>query len=171
MQEMTAQSWKRRGCSIVWSPELLAPLITSSDAVPLRTALAWSRDWQQHGPPDSLPGNPKTVLIGGLQTALEVMSDADTSSTWLRSNILPLSQRWCKHWWPGIGLVFGLDGPGRRFELNEADDLVYYGKGSDRESKLCLTRAIWNGAATGKGVFKLMVESTTQIGGFHVIVS
>ncbi len=170
MQEMTATSWQRRGCSIVWSPELLAPLITSSDAVPLRTVLEWNRDWQKNGPPDSLPGNPKTVLVGGLQTALEVLSDPETASEWLRTNILPLCKRWCKNW-PKIGLVFGLVGPGRLFELNDADDLVYFGKGADRDSKLCLTRAIWNGAARGKGVFKLIVESTNQIGGFHVIVS
>ena len=42
-------------------------------------------------------------------------------------------------------------------------------EGSDRDSKLCLTRAIWNGAATGNGVFKLIVESTKDIGGFHVV--
>ena len=45
MQEMTAQSWKRRGCSIVWSPELLTPLIVEAEATPLRTAL----EWQRHG--------------------------------------------------------------------------------------------------------------------------
>ena len=32
------------------------------------------------------------------------------------------------------------------------------GEGPDRDSKLCLTRAIWNGAATGNGVYKLIVE-------------
>ncbi len=59
-----------------------------------------------------------------------------------------------------------VDGPGKLFQLNEADDLVYFGKGSDRETKLCLTRAVWNGAATGTGVFKLTAEGA--IGGFHV---
>ena len=51
MQEMTAQSWKRRGCSIVWSPELLSGLITDTEATPLRVAL----EWQQHGLPESPP--------------------------------------------------------------------------------------------------------------------
>ena len=37
-----------------------------------------------------------------------------------------------------------------------------------RESKLCLTRAVWNGAATGTGVFKLIAEGTKETGGFHV---
>lgn len=163
MQEMTAQSWKRRGCSIVWSPELLAPLITNAEAIPLRMVL----DWQRNGLPESPPGGTNTVLVGGLQTILEVMPDTDTAYGWLREHILVLCRRWCNHW-ANVGLVFGMDGPGRLFQLNEADDLVYFGKGADRDTKLCLTRAIWNGAATGTGVFKLIVEGTKEIGGFHV---
>ncbi len=164
MQEMTAQSWKRRGCSIVWSPELLAPLITNAEATPLRTVL----EWQRQGLPESPPAGGKTVLVGGLQTVLEVMPDSDTAYAWLRGNILPLCRMWGNHW-ASVGLVFGMDGPGKLFQLNEADDLVYFGKGSDRDTKVCLTRAIWNGAATGNGVFKLVSEGTKEIGGFHVI--
>ncbi len=163
MQEMTAQSWKRRGCSIVWSPDLLAPLITSGNAIPLRTALGWLRS----GLPDEPPGGSRTVLVGGLQTVLEVMPHNDIAYTWLRSKILPLCRMWSNHW-DGVGLVFGLDGPTKLFHLNEPDDLVYFGKGNDRDTKLCLTRAIWNGAATGIGVFKLIVEGSKEVGGFHV---
>lgn len=162
MQEMTSQGWKRRGCSIVWSPELLAPLITGQDAVPLRTVLEWSR----HSIPDPLGGS-KTVLVGGLQTVLDVLSDKDAAYGWLRENILPLCRRWCNRF-AGVGLVFGMDGPSKVIQLNDADDLVYFGKGADRETKVCLTRAIWNGAATGNGVFKLTGEGSTEIGGFHV---
>jgi hypothetical protein len=164
MQEMTAESWKRRGCSIVWSPALLGSLILNAEATPLRTVL----EWQRHGMPESPPGGGRTVLVGGLQTALEVMSDSNASYAWLRQNILPLCRLWSNHW-GGVGLVFGMDGPSKLFHLNEADDLVYFGKGSDRESRICLTRAIWNGAATGTGVFKLIVEETREVGGFHVV--
>src|SRR5213594_4176217 len=94
MKEMTAQSWKRRGCSIVWSPELLAPLITDWEATPLRTTLEWLRD----GFPESPPGGGKTVLVGGLQTVLEVMPDAGTGYEWLRKYILPLCRLWGNHW-------------------------------------------------------------------------
>jgi hypothetical protein len=164
MQEMTAQSWKRRGCSIVWSPELLAILITDAEATPLRTAL----EWQRHGLPESPPGGGKTVVVGGLQTVLEVMPDSDTAYAWLRANILPLCRMWSNHW-AGVGLVLGMDGPSKLFQLNESDDLVYFGRGTGRDDKICLTRAIWNGAATGNGVYKLIAESTKDIGGFHVV--
>lgn len=164
MQEMTAQSWKRRGCSIVWSPELLSGLITDTEATPLRVVL----EWQQRGLPESPPGGGKAVLVGGLQTVMEVMPDANSAYAWLRANILPLCRMWTNHW-DGVALVFGMDGPGKLFQLNESDDLVYFGRGTDRDSKLCLTRALWNGAATGKGVYKLVAENTKEVGGFHVV--
>jgi hypothetical protein len=144
MQEMTAYGWKRRGCSLVWSPVLLHDLITGIDATPLDIVLGWQRS----GFPNDTPSGANTVLVGGLQTVLNVMPDAETSYAWLRANILPLCRRWTNHW-PTVGLVFGMDGPSKIFELNEADDLVYYGRETDRNKRVCLTRAIWNGAATG----------------------
>src|SRR5262249_14409866 len=124
-------------------------------------------EWLRDGFPESPPGGGKTVLVGGLQTVLEVMPDAGTSYEWLRKRILPLCRLWGNHW-ENVGLGFGMDGPGKRFNLDEADDVVYFGRG-DQDARLCLTRAIWNGAATGSGVFKLMVDGTKDIGGFHVI--
>lgn len=164
MQEMTAHSWQRRGCSLVWSPELLRDLITGIDATPLDVVL----EWQRSGFPDDTPSGANTVLVGGLQTVLNVMPDAEASYAWLRANILPLCRRWSNQW-AGVGLVFGMDGPGRRFDLNEADDLVYFGREPERNKRVCLTRAIWNGAATGTGAFKLMLEGSREIGGFHVV--
>jgi hypothetical protein len=164
MQEMTAQGWKRRGCSLVWSPELLRDLITGIEATPLHVAL----EWLHTGLPEEPPGDARTVLVGGLQTVLEVMPDQDSAYSWLRANILPLCRLWSNHW-AGIGLVFGMDGPGKLFNHNEADDLVYFGRVNDRDGRLCLTRAIWNGAATGNGAFKLIVEGSREVGGFHVL--
>jgi len=164
MEEMTAQSWKRRGCSIVWSPELLGPLITDAEATPLRTALEWGR----HGLPELPPGVGRTVLVCGLQTILEIIPDSNAAYAWLRANILPLCRMWSNHW-AGVGLVFGMDGPGRLFQLNDSDDLVYFGRGVDRSTKICITRAIWNGAATGNGVYILIIETTKETGGFHVV--
>jgi hypothetical protein len=87
----------------------------------------------------------------------------ETAYAWLRANILPLCRLWSNHW-AGVRLVFGMDGPGKLFNLNEANDLVYFGKASERDAKLCLTRAIWNGASTGNGVFKLLPEGNTGRG-------
>ena len=44
-------------------------------------------------------------------------------------SILPLCRMWSNHW-ERVGLVFGMDGRDGFFSYNEADDLVYFGRGS-----------------------------------------
>jgi hypothetical protein len=164
MQEMTSSSWRRRGSSFVWSPELLSPLIVEGEATPLRTVLGWL----ETGFPDAPPGDRQTILVGGLQTVLEAMlPDVELTYSWLRTHVLPLC-RACGDRWERVGLVFGMVGPGRLFTYNEADDLVYFGRGTDRSKLVPLTRGIWNGAATGSGAYRLMPEDKKEVGGYHV---
>lgn len=163
MQEMDSSSWKRQGSSIVWSAELLGPLITEGEAVPLRVALGWLAS----GFPASPPGGRRTVLVGGLQTALAVLPDADSQYQWLRQHVLPLNRAFAAQW-DRVGLVFGMDGPGSMFTVNEADDLVHFGRGSDRGKMVLISRGIWNGAATGSGAYQLIVPGSKQVGGYHV---
>ena len=59
MQEMTASSWKRRGSSIVWSLDLLGPLITDGEATPLRVVLGWLKS----GFPEVPPGDSKITML------------------------------------------------------------------------------------------------------------
>lgn len=158
---MTASSWKRRGSSIVWSPQLLGPLITNGNITPLREVLSWVK----HGLPNVPPGDSQTILVGGLQTVLESIDTPDERYKFLRSNILRLCQE-CGDKWDRVGLVFGMDGPSRMFTLNEADDLVYFGKGSNRDNQIAISRGLWNGAATD--AFKLMEEDAKTVGGYHV---
>src|SRR5205807_6760475 len=163
MQDMTSSRWHRTGSSIVWSPELLGPLITAGDAVPLRTLLSWQRE----GFPVSPPDDRQTVLVAGLQTALAAFSEVNAAYEWLRQNVLPVVRAVQSHW-DRVGLVFGMDGPGKLFSCSEADDLVYFGKGADNAKNISLTLGIWNGAATGGGVFQLLVPETKEVGGYYV---
>jgi hypothetical protein len=163
MEEMTSSVWKRKGSSIVWSTELLGPLIRDLDATPLREGLAWSGGRF----PASPPGGGKTVLVGGLQAVLDALPDADSTYVWLRQHILPLCREAGRHW-DSVALVFAMDGPGRMFTHNEADDLVYFGRGNDKSKQVLITRGIWNGAATGSGAYKLIAEEAKEVGGYYV---
>lgn len=153
----------------MWHPELLAELIASIEPVSVRTLQCWLKD----GFPESPPGDTRTVLIGGLQTVVETMMQTqspDAVSDWLRTHILAVVRVWKSHW-PDVGLVFVMDGPGTLFEFNEADDLVYFGRGRDRAKKVKLSQAIWNGAASGTGSYQLVTDKPTgkEIGGYHVV--
>jgi hypothetical protein len=163
MLEMTSQAWQRSGSSIVWSPGLLGPLITGGEAVSLHRVLGWMKG----GFPQVPPGDRKTVLVGGLQTVIETAGSPAAAYEWLRRNILPLVRAFQAHW-DHVGLVFGMDGPDKLFCLNEADDLVYFGRGKDRNEKVKLTLGIWNGAATGAGAYQLLVTGKKEVGGYYV---
>ena len=164
MKDMDATTWKRKGSSIIWSPDLLGPLITDGSAVPLRTALCWMAD----GFPDDTPGGGGTVLIGGLQTVLETAGSTEEAYDWLRTNIMPLLRAAQAHW-PLVGFVFGMTGPRSLFRLDEGDDLVYFGRWNDRSKNTRITLGIWNGAATGEGAYRLITTgSMKEVGGYHV---
>ncbi len=166
MQEMTASTWKRTGSSIIWHPDLLAGLIRDIEPTPLRTLIGWQRG----GFPDTTPSGERTVLVGGLQTAVYAMmqtSTPDAVSDWLRQNALAAVRAWKAHW-PDVGLVFVMDGPATLFEFNEGDEIVYFGSGRDRAKKVRLSQAIWNGAASGAGAYQLLVESSREVGGYFV---
>lgn len=163
MDDMTSDAWQRSGSSIIWSPELLEPLIRRGHAVPLLTPL----EWMEVGFPEAPPGDESTVLVGGLQTVLETAPTPEAAFRWLRERIMPLIRASQEHW-PGVGLVFGMDGPKSLFSLSEADDRVCFGRAQDRRQKVKLTLAIWNGAAAGPGAYQLIVPDKREVGGYHV---
>ena len=166
MQEMTASTWKRTGSSIIWHPELLGDLVRDIEPTPLRTLIGWLKT----GFPESPPSGKRTVLVGGLQTAVETMmqsSTPDEVSLWLRNHALAVVRAWKSHW-PNVGLVFVMDGPATLFEFNEGDEIVYFGRGKDRSKKVKLSLALWNGAASGAGAYQILVEKNKEVGGYFV---
>ena len=166
MQEMTASTWKRTGSSIVWHPDLLGDLIRDVEPTSLRTLLGWLK----LGFPEGVPDQKRTVLVGGLQTAVETMMQTtppEIIGDWLRAHVLATVRAWKSHW-PNVGLVFVMDGPVSLFEFNEGDEIVYFGRGRDRAKKVKLSAAIWNGAASGAGAYQLLVEQSREVGGYFV---
>ena len=108
-------------------------------------------------------------MVGGLQTVLESFPSRDTDAafTWLRLNIKPLIREFQSQW-GNVGLIFAMDGPDKLFNFNEADELVYFGRATNRTEQVRLTLGLWNGAATGEGAFRLLVPETKELGGYYV---
>lgn len=166
MQEMTASTWKRTGSSIIWHPDLLADLVRDIEPTPLRTLIGWLNT----GFPEATPTRKKTVLVGGLQTVVETMMQTNAPEvveSWVRANA-QAAVRVAQHRWPQVALIFVMDGPGTVFEFNEGDEVVYFGRGKDRAKKVRLSKAMWNGAASGLGACQLLVESSREVGGYFV---
>ena len=165
MQEMTSSTWKRTGSSIIWHPELLADLVADIEPTPLRVVLGWLK----HGFPDATPGDKGTVLVGGLQTVVDTMSQANAPAiveAWVRANAQACI-RTAQHHWPNVGLVFVMDGPESLIKLNPGDEIVYFGRGNDRAAKVKLSSGLWNGAAAGSGSYQLLTPKK-EVGGYFV---
>ncbi len=166
MQEMTASTWKHVGSSIIWHPDLLADLVRDNEPTPLRMLVGWLKA----GFPESPPDGKRTVLVGGLQTAVETMMQTTALQqveNWVRANA-QAAVRIAQHHWPNVGIVFVMDGPGILFEFNEGDEIVYFGRGRDRAKKVRMSLGLWNGAASGTGAYQVLVESSREVGGYFV---
>ena len=161
MQDMTASTWLRRGSSVVFHQDLLGPLISAGCLVSLREALSWMKAW-----PANPPGNGQTVLVGGLEAALEVMTP-DGAEEFLRSQIKAFIHE-VQSQWDQRGLVFGFGCSASRFLVDPSEQVLFAGPG-DRVVRL--SSGMWNGSAT-QDMNRLVVRNSStgrdEPGGFYV---
>lgn len=163
MREMSSTAWLRRGSSVVFDKQSLGRLIADGKLFSLREALSWMQAW----PPEP-PHGPSTILIGGLETCLEVLSPADAES-FLRNRIKPIILEFQARW-DQCGLVFGFGTSDRSFEVTASEEEVLFLKrGGER---VRLSYALWDGSAT-LDVTRLVrseAQTSQQITvGYHVL--
>jgi len=161
MQDMTASTWLRRGSSVIFHSQLLGPLIDESSLVSLRTALGWLKNW-----PAEPPGNGSTVLIGGLETVLEVMGPQEAEE-FLRERMRKLVCEFQSQW-DGRGLVFGFGCSGKRFSQDAYDNVLFSVPGNQ---VIRVSESLWNGSATHDMYRIMAVDPETdkrESAGFNV---
>lgn len=139
MREMSSTGWLRRGSSIVFDKEALGPLINEGALISIREALGWMNAW-----PATFPGSSRTVLVGGLETLLEVLT-GEEAEQFLRERVKPLILEFQAKW-DSCGLVFGFGTHERAFEITSSDEEVIFRRG-DRE-QIRLSHYLWDGSAT-----------------------
>jgi len=161
MREMSSSAWQRRGSSVVYNRHMLGPLIAAGCLVSLREALGWLWAW-----PDEPLGNRDTVLVGGLETCLEVLSPSEAEDFLQRrvkALILEFQSRWDQR-----GLVFGFGCPSQRFRINAQEEVLF---SHPQGGAVRLSSSLWNGAVS-QDLYRLSTKdaATNQLvpGGFHV---
>ena len=161
MREMSATTWRRRGSSVVFDKHLLGPLIDGGCLVSLRAALGWLSEW-----PGQPPGDGDTVLVGGLETCLELMPPAE-GEEFLRQRVKSLIQEFQSRW-DQRGLVFGFGCSPKRFRLDAYENVLFTIPGG---GEVRLSAGLWNGAAQ-QDMYQLLVTDagTNQqvVGGYYV---
>ena len=119
MKELSADSWKRQGSSVIWDKAVLQSLLTTASLVSLRQFLSWRDGW-----PAQLPRPGRTIIVGGLQTCLETMPKAE-GEAFLLSRVQAVIQRQQSKM-EQFGLVFGFWATHRAFETTQRDEDVSY---------------------------------------------
>jgi hypothetical protein len=133
-----SRMWLTRGSSVIFDKVMLGPLLSAGALLSLREALSWLSAW-----PTEPPSGSRTVLVGGLDTVLEVLSPTDASD-FVRRHVRPLIAEFQNNW-SECGLVFGLNTPAQRIEEHPVTEMVYF-VNRDGE-KICLSTELWNGSA------------------------
>lgn len=133
-----SKMWLTRGSSVIFDKVMLGPLLSDGALISLREALSWLTAW-----PTQSPTSGRTVLVGGLDTVLEVLSP-DDAAEFVRRRIRPLIAEFQSNW-TECGLVFGLNTPAQRIEEHAVTEMVYF-VNRDGE-KICLSTELWNGSA------------------------
>ena len=139
MLDMSADSWLRRGSSIVFDRLALGPLIGGGALVSMRQALGWMNNW-----PDEPPGTGSTVLVCGIETLLDTKEPAE-AERFLERRIRPFAQEFQARW-DQRGLVFGFGSHERSFVITASDEVILYIR-KDGE-KIRLSSSLWDGSAT-----------------------
>lgn len=120
MKELSADSWKRQGSSVIWDRETLQSLLPVASLVSLRTFLTWHDAW-----PAQLPRPSRTILVGGLQTCLELLSPADGAAFLLHRVQALISRQQSKM--EQVGVVFAFhNATHRAFDITQRDEEISY---------------------------------------------
>lgn len=153
MNELTTSSWRRQGCSLVWDPELLTPLLQQQGPLSLRQVLLWAHQ----GFPSTSPVGGRAILVAGLQTCLEVLTTSE-ASIFLSTFIQAFIRRW-QDTWPDRALVFGLRCSWSQWRT-DSDEYAYLRVRQEHE--IDVTHSLWGGAAPGAS--KIMVSPDVSTG-------
>jgi hypothetical protein len=161
MHELSSSSWTRRGSSIVFDRDALAPFIAGGSMVPLRDALAWMQKW-----PTDPPNNQRTVLVSGLETCIDVVTPEEAEQ-FLRSRIRPYIQEFQARW-DQVGLLFGFTSSPHCFSETAAEEEVQWIRGDHQ--KIALSRWMWNGSSTLNmaRIVRQDLQKSTFTVGYHV---
>lgn len=133
-----SKMWLTRGSSVIFDKVMLGPVLADGSLVPLRQVLGWLSAW-----PSATPNGGRTVLVGGLDTVLEVLPPREAED-FMRQRIRPLISEF-QNRWTECGLVFGLNAEPERLIEDPVSEMVNFKRRDDVQ--ICLSTELWNGSA------------------------
>jgi hypothetical protein len=135
MKELSADSWKRQGSSIIWDKDSLQALLPTVSVVSLRQFLSWHDAW-----PTQIPRNSRTILVAGLQTTLEVLP-VEQGEAFLLDRVQALIRRQQSKL-ERFGVIFCFStASSRAFDVTQHEKDIFYKRAA--QSLVPLSAPLW----------------------------
>lgn len=137
MNDTTGDMWRRMGTSVVWHADAIHEAAKVGCTVSLREALAWA-DAMPEEPPEDV----RVVVVTGLQTAMDVLPDAERDRLLAKLNRLVRTH---SRKWSNAALVFAVEDR-TRFSVKPPTGSLHFrlGDGNDID----IGSHLWWGAAS-----------------------
>ncbi len=137
MSDVSGDLWLRFGTSVVWDANALLLAASRGMTVSLREALAWA-----DAIPDEPPEGVRTVVVTGLQTAVEVLRPEEVVMVLHRVQRLVRAH---SRAWGEAAVIFAAEDR-TRFRVNSSSGALLLKLPSSSEIEF--GAALWGGAAT-----------------------
>ena len=134
-------NWSRRGLALLWDPEALSSIVTPDKVFSLRQFFQLVDHW-----PDDLPaGDGSTLVVVGLEGALDVL-DAEDAVKWLETDAQPAIFSFQDFYEGQAGLVLWLPSGRGKISMNRATENYYWKHRPTGGDGLPIGRLLFTGA-------------------------
>ncbi len=134
--------WKRKGISVIWDNETLSDLVKNGESISLRHFFElYDSGW----PEDEIPFIGDTLLVAGLDAALDALGVEDAES-WVKQETYKRIYDFQSFAEGQFALVFWMTDQHRWIEHMSENRYTWRCDGKDRGKEIDLGSGIWNGA-------------------------
>lgn len=165
--------WKRQGISLIWNPDSLATICRSDQVISLYQLFQLNRDdWPDDQLDAMMVENGRALVVAGLESTLDSLA-VETIVNWIEQQLYPVMRRFQQNvadGGRGAALIFWIV-ESRRFVSSSTDPSYHWITRQDNETRIEISRALFNGAADAlRTVFPDSV-SNRAIGLYHPRIS
>lgn len=142
MNLQRGDTWKRRGCSLLWDAGALADVAAPAEVVSIRQFFAIARSW----PADLPSAGGAALVVAGVEGCLDVLSGAD-GAAWLETGLKPAILRFQDEYEGQAALILWLpSGRSRIGMVTATEKYVWKDSRAPDSGGLPIGRCLWAGA-------------------------
>ena len=135
------KSWMRRGCSLLWSTDLLSNVANPNQVVSMRQFFSLSKSW-----PEDLPSiSGSALVVSGLEGCIDILESAE-AERWIEHDMKDLVLSFQEEYEGQAALIFWVPSGQGRISMAGSTEEYFWKHGSKGSKGLHLGRLLYSGA-------------------------